>query len=65
MGAQPRVKLAVERLLGEEGLFKTLKDLDEFFRSEAYSILASALPEAAVAVLERLVERAPREDLLA
>jgi hypothetical protein len=64
MGAQPQVRQAVERLLGDEGLFKTLKDLDETFRSEAFSILASALPEAAVVVLERIIERAPREELL-
>jgi DNA-directed RNA polymerase subunit F len=63
MGSQPTVSQAVEKLLGTEGLFKTLSDLDNKFRSEAFSILASALPEAAIDVLERLIERASRKEL--
>jgi hypothetical protein len=63
MGSQPTVRKAVEKLLGTEGLFKTLSDLDDKFRSEAFSILASALPEAAIVVLERLVNVDSKEEL--
>jgi hypothetical protein len=63
MGSQPKVREAVEGLLGTEGLFKTLSDLDDAFRSEAFTILASALPDAAIIVLERIVDRAPLENL--
>lgn len=63
IGPQPTVRQAVEKLLGTEGLFTSLSDLDDKFRSEAFSILASALPEAAIEVLDRLVNVASREDL--
>jgi hypothetical protein len=63
MGSQPKVTEAVKGLLGTAGLFKTLSDLDDEFRSEAFAILASALPDAAITVLERIIDRAPRETL--
>jgi len=64
MGRHREVRKVVEMLLGDRGLFQSLGDLDEEFRSEAFRILASALPEAAVTVLERIVEHAPRGQLL-
>jgi hypothetical protein len=63
MGSQPTVKKAVERLLGTEGLFNTLSDLDDSFRSEAFSILASALPDAAITVLGRIIDQSAPDSL--
>ena len=63
MGQQPQVKEAVEDLLGTDGLFRTSPELDEGFRSEAFAILSSALPDSAIAVLERLIEKASRAEL--
>lgn len=64
MGRHPEVRKVVEMLLGENGLFQALGDLDDEFRSGAFRILTSAVPEAAVDVLERIIERAPRDQLL-
>jgi hypothetical protein len=64
MGRHPQVRKVVEMLLGDNGLFQSLGDLDEEFRSEAFRILASALPEAAVTVLERIIDHTPRGQLL-
>ncbi len=64
LGPSPQVRVTVEALLGNEGLFKTLGELDDEFRSEIFRILSSALPEAAVEVLDRLIAHAPRDELL-
>ena len=64
MGRHPEVRRVVELLLGDDGLFNSLEDLDEAFRSEAFRILASALPEAASRVLTCLIEPGSREELL-
>ena len=63
MGRHREVRKVVQMLLSEDGLFKSLEDLDEEFRSEAFRIMSSALPDAAVTVLARIIERAPREQL--
>lgn len=64
MGRHPEVRRVVEKLLGDDGLFRSLGDLDDEFRSQAYRILASALPDAALKVLTRLIEPASRNTLL-
>jgi hypothetical protein len=64
MGPNPHVRKVVETLLGENGIFKGLEDLDDEFRSEVYCILSSAVPEIAVDVLTRTINGATRDDLL-
>src|SRR5207245_451208 len=64
MGRHPEVRRVVERLLGNDGLFRNLGDLDNEFRSQAFRILASAVPDVALRVLIRIIEPASREDLL-
>lgn len=59
----PPVKLAVERLLGEQGLYKSLEDLEHQFLSEIFRLLASALPEAAQKTLDRIIQRATDREL--
>jgi hypothetical protein len=64
MGRHTEVRKVVERLLGSDGLYRSLGDLDDEFRGEAFRILASALPDAATRVLARLIEPASRDALL-
>lgn len=64
MAEHPPVRGAVAQLLGTEGLYKTLADLDKPFLSEVFRFLASALPESAVKTLERLLGTASDAELL-
>jgi hypothetical protein len=50
----PSVRLAVERLLSAEGLYKSIADLDQEFLSEVFRYLAAALPEEAQVALDRI-----------
>jgi hypothetical protein len=59
----PGARRAVEMLLSEEGLFKTLGELDDEFRGELFGILASGVPGAAADVLARIIERTTRDTL--
>jgi hypothetical protein len=64
MRDHPPVKVALKRLLSENGLFKNLEDLNKELLSEVFRFLASALPEASVAALERLLGPATGQELL-
>lgn len=63
MGHHPKVQKAIERLLGEEGIYKSLPDLDDEFRGEMLRILSSAMPDAVADVLERIINKCSREEL--
>ena len=64
MGQQPQVKEAVEDLLGTDGLFRCITlSLTRDFGVKRSAILSSALPDSAIAVLERLIEKASRAEL--
>lgn len=64
MSEHKDVRKAVEQLLGSDGLFKTIEDLDEPFLSEVFRILCAALPQAALAALSRILIGTPRSRLL-
>jgi hypothetical protein len=64
MREHPPVKAALQRLLSDNGLFKSLEDLDRELLSEVFRLLASALPEASLATLERLIGHASLDELL-
>jgi hypothetical protein len=55
----PTVRLAIERLLGDEGLYKSIEDLDHEFASEIFRYLAAALPDNAQGVLDRIFQNIP------
>jgi len=63
MGEHKQVQKAVERILSRNGLFPTLKELDESFLGEVFRILSHAVPEAATDLLEELILPASTEDL--
>jgi hypothetical protein len=54
----------VERLLGPEGLFPSVEELDDQVRSRVFAILAKAAPRAAANTLERVLGHLPRDRLL-
>ncbi len=58
-GAQP----VIQKLLSQEGPFKSLDDVDDETRGRLLGLLTTALPEAGIAALKRLVEPLPRERL--
>jgi len=64
MGQHPIVKKLVEELLGPNGIFKSLADLDEEFRSEVYRILSAPFREVAADLLTRTVDDASKDELL-
>ena len=64
MAEHSEVRKAVERLLADDGLFKTIEDLDQEFLSEIFAILSAALPRAAIEVLTRILAGTPRSRLL-
>ncbi len=65
MGSEHQlVRGAVERLLGSEGFFRGLSDLDDQFKSELFNILSSASPGAAASRLDEIIENASTQDLL-
>jgi len=64
MAEHPEVRKAVERMLADDGLFKTIEDLDQEFLSEIFRILSAALPQAAIEALTRVLAGTPRSRLL-
>jgi hypothetical protein len=64
MGEHPDVKQAVERMLQPDGVYKSLDDLDDEFRSEMLRILASALPKAATNVINQIIDKVDIAKLL-
>jgi hypothetical protein len=64
MGEHEQVRKAVERILSRNGLFPTLKELDEPFLGEVFRILSHAVPGAAIDLLDELILPASKEDLL-
>lgn len=64
MGEHPDVKKAVERMLQPGGVYKSFEDLDDEFRSEMLRILASALPQAATSVINRIIDKVDIAKLL-
>jgi len=64
MGEHPDVKTAVEKMLEPDGLYKSIGDLDDEFRSEMLRILASALPAAVADVIDRIFAQAGHDELL-
>ena len=64
MGEHNQVQKAVERILSRNGLFPTLKELDEPFLGEVFRILSHAVPEAALDLLDELILPASKQDLL-
>jgi hypothetical protein len=59
----PTVRQATERLLGTQGLYSTIEELDHEFSSEVFRYLAAALPEMAQEALDRVFEGASDERL--
>lgn len=64
MGEHEQVQKAVERILSRNGLFPTLKELDQSFLGEVFRILSHAVPEAAMDLLDELILPASKEALL-
>lgn len=64
IGDEESARRVCEKLLGPDGLFKTLNDLDSDRRAEIFSILAEAHPESGLRALERLIGDLPRDQLL-
>jgi len=64
MGEHEQVRKAVERILSREGLFPTLKELDQPFLGEVFRILSHSVPEAASDLMDELILPASKEDLL-
>jgi len=65
MGSEHQmVKGAVEKLLSSQGAFKGLAGLEDTFMSEAFRILSSASPGAAVNRLDGIIESASFQDLI-
>ena len=54
----------VERLLGADGLFPGVEELDDSFRSEVFATLARAAPRTGAAALERILGHLPRDRLI-
>jgi hypothetical protein len=63
MGEYPEMRDAVGGVMSKEGLFPTLKQLDQEFLSEVFRILSSAVPTAAVNLLTELIGPATKDDL--
>jgi hypothetical protein len=63
MGEHPEVKKAVEKMLQPDGIYKSLTDIDDTFRSEMLRILASALPGSATNVIERILAKTDHDQL--
>ncbi len=55
----PTVRSAIERLMGDRGLYKSIEDLDQEFPSEIFRYLAAARPEEAQRVLDRVFKNIP------
>ncbi|HEY2548272.1 MAG TPA: ATP-binding protein [Candidatus Acidoferrum sp.] len=64
MGTHAEIRDALGTLLGSEGLYKNLGDLDDEFRSEMFRILSAGLPDAATETLERVIAKLAIKDLL-
>lgn len=64
MGQHPTVKKVVEELLGANGIFKSLLDLDDEFRSEVYRILSTPFREVAADLLTRIIDETSKDELL-
>jgi len=64
IGDEGSARRVCEKLLGPDGLFKTLNDLDSDQTAEIFSILAEAHPESGLRALERLIGDLPRDQLL-
>ena len=64
MGEYPEMRDAVGSVMSKEGLFPTLKQLDQEFLSEVFRILSSAVPVAAANLLTELIGPATKDDLL-
>ncbi|MBZ5726791.1 MAG: hypothetical protein LAP87_17565 [Acidobacteriia bacterium] len=64
MAEHREVRKAVERMLADDGLFKTIEDLDQQFLSEIFSILSAGLPRAAIEVLTKILAGTPKSRLL-
>jgi len=64
MGEYPEMRDAVGSVMSKEGLFPTLKQLDQEFLSEVFRILSSAVPTAAANLLTELIGPATKDDLL-
>lgn len=64
IGDEDSARYVCEKLLGPDGLFRTLDDLDSDRAAEIYSILAEAHPQSGLRALERLISGLPRDNLL-
>jgi hypothetical protein len=63
MGDHQEVKKAVDRILSRDGLYPSLKELDEPFLAEVFRILSSAVPPSATDLLSELILPATKETL--
>jgi hypothetical protein len=63
MGEYPEMKDAVGKVISTDGLFPTLKHLDQEFLSEVFRILSAAAPIVAVTTLTELIVPATRDEL--
>lgn len=64
IGDEESARYVCEKLLGPDGLFRTLDDLDSDRTAEIFAILAEAHPQSGLRVLERLISGLPRDNLL-
>lgn len=63
MAEFPVIKQAVEQLLSREGLYKSIKDLEQAFLAEVFGYLAAALPIEAQRCLDRVLAKTSDEEL--
>lgn len=64
LGDVPQARKVVEKMLGPEGLYKDLNKIDDGTRGKVFNLLATAVPEAGIAALNRLIGSLPRDTLL-
>jgi hypothetical protein len=64
LGEEEIAAPVVEKLLGPDGLFPGIEEVDDSFRSRILATLARAAPRAGAAALERILLHLPRDRLL-
>jgi len=64
LGEEEIAAPVAEALLGPDGLFPGIEELDDSLRSQLFAILAKAAPKAGTAALERVLVHLPRDRLL-
>lgn len=64
IGDENSARYVCEKLLGPDGLFRTLDDLDGDRAAETFAVLAEAHPQSGLRALERLINGLSRDNLL-